>query len=439
MAYEVNFTNGNVAKVVEDGVTDSTYSVKLVGKSVSAYGEIFAENFIRLLENSANTTAPSNPVEGQLWFNSSDNTVGDIAGNSIGVYNGTTWKPLGGGVVSATAPTSPSVGALWFDTTNDQLKVYSGSEFLLVGPQYSDQDGKAGALVEEVSDGSSNHIITKIYGTVENTPSSSQVVATISKDAEFTPSIPIPGFSTIKPGLQLSSTVSDAKFHGSATEFGGLSITDFLRATANDTTSGSLGVLNDSGITVGASGDLVVSISGDNASIENVTTDGDIRFVVSQSGIPTPVLTIDGATGLGLVNSNPIANLGIATKQYVDTAETDAVTTANGYTDTQITALKSGASTNYDSFLDVENRIGEVISDSDSGLASKVDLAGDTMTGALTLSGAPTTDLHAATKKYVDDTANSITPASDENGYGTRTVSTSAPSGGNNGDIWYRI
>jgi len=29
--------------------------------------------------------------------------------------------------------------------------------------------------------------------------------------------------------------------------------------------------------------------------------------------------------------------------------------------------------------------------------------AGDTMTGLLTLSGAPTTDLHAATKKYVDD------------------------------------
>lgn len=32
-----------------------------------------------------------------------------------------------------------------------------------------------------------------------------------------------------------------------------------------------------------------------------------------------------------------------------------------------------------------------------------VDLAGDTMTGALVLSGAPTVDLHAATKKYVDD------------------------------------
>jgi hypothetical protein len=36
-------------------------------------------------------------------------------------------------------------------------------------------------------------------------------------------------------------------------------------------------------------------------------------------------------------------------------------------------------------------------------LAAKVAIAGGTMTGLLTLSGAPTADLHAATKKYVDD------------------------------------
>lgn len=36
-------------------------------------------------------------------------------------------------------------------------------------------------------------------------------------------------------------------------------------------------------------------------------------------------------------------------------------------------------------------------------LGTKVNRSGDTMTGPLTLSGAPTADLHAATKKYVDD------------------------------------
>lgn len=36
-----------------------------------------------------------------------------------------------------------------------------------------------------------------------------------------------------------------------------------------------------------------------------------------------------------------------------------------------------------------------------------VNKEGDTMTGPLTLSGAPSNDLHAATKKYVDDSVSS--------------------------------
>ena len=38
-------------------------------------------------------------------------------------------------------------------------------------------------------------------------------------------------------------------------------------------------------------------------------------------------------------------------------------------------------------------------------LSTRLALAGGTMTGALTLSGAPTANLHAATKQYVDDNA----------------------------------
>ena len=42
-------------------------------------------------------------------------------------------------------------------------------------------------------------------------------------------------------------------------------------------------------------------------------------------------------------------------------------------------------------------------------LANYLLKAGGTMTGLLTLSGAPTTDLHASTKKYVDDTLMAVT------------------------------
>jgi len=443
MAYEVNFTNGTVAKLVEDGITDSTYSVKLVGKNVTAYGETFAENFIRLLENSANTTAPTNPVEGQLWFNTNSVAVSSIAPNSIGVYDGTKWKALGGATVQTTAPTGPAEGDLWYDTTNNQLKVYNGASWDIVGPQYSSVDGKNGPITETVEDTLGNpHVITKIYSATDGAPGSTRVVATVSKDAEYTLAVSdqFTGFTgTIKPGVQLSSTIAGVKFHGEATSLSGYDETDFLSSTANDSTAGTLGILNDGGLTVGASSDLTVEISTDDVVIKNNTSDGDITIGVNDGGTPTTVITIDGATATARVNADPSANLGIATKQYVDTAETDAVTTSNNYTDTEITALIDSAGAGYQTLGDIETSVGTVSSASTSGLALKLDKAGGTMTGALTLSGAPTASLHAATKSYVDTVTSAVTPAVGSNGYGTRTVSTSAPSGGSDGDVWYRI
>jgi len=439
MAYEVNFTNGTVAKLVEDGIKDSTYSVTLVGKNVTSYGEVFAENFIKLLENHANTTAPSNPVSGQLWFNTSASTVSGVAPSTIGVYNGTQFKPLGGANISATQPANPATGDLWFDTTNNQLKVYSGLEFLLVGPDYSAVDGKSGPIVETVEDTlGNNHLITKIYISAEGSPGSSAVVATISKDPTFTLAVgsQFTGFtSTIKPGIQLSSAVANAQFHGEATSLSGFSSSDFLSAIANDTTSGTLGVLNDTGLTVGVDSDFKVSVTGNDVTIKNQTSTGDLILSVDSGA----VITIDDTTTRALVNADPTATLGIATKQYVDTAESDAVTTANSYADSLITTLKSGASAGYDTFAEIETEIGNVSGASTSGLTLKVDKAGDTLTGKLTLDGDPINALHAATKQYVDSQVSSVTPGATTNGYGTRTVSANAPSGGSDGDIHYRI
>jgi hypothetical protein len=88
----------------------------------------------------------------------------------------------------------------------------------------------------------------------------------------------------------------------------------------------------------------------------------------------------------------PTSNADAATKLYVDTKVADLVNSAPGTLDTLgeiATAIQAGG-TVYDSF---------------------VLKAGSTMTGALTLSGAPTVDLHAATKAYVDTVAGSATAA----------------------------
>jgi hypothetical protein len=51
----------------------------------------------------------------------------------------------------------------------------------------------------------------------------------------------------------------------------------------------------------------------------------------------------DTMTGLLVLSADPSANLGAATKQYVDTAETDAVATAEAYTDGEITTALTTA------------------------------------------------------------------------------------------------
>jgi hypothetical protein len=109
------------------------------------------------------------------------------------------------------------------------------------------------------------------------------------------------GFSTVAQGIQLSSTVSSAKFRGTATDtdaLGGVAAANYLRANENDTTSGTLGVLADgTTLTLGAGSDITFTMSSDNLTIANVTQDKDIIFTVNDGGTTTTLMTLDGDTG----------------------------------------------------------------------------------------------------------------------------------------------
>jgi len=111
---------------------------------------------------------------------------------------------------------------------------------------------------------------------------------------------------------------------------------------------------------------------------------------LDQMAAPTGSVSVNSQkiTSLG----TPTSNADAATKLYVDTKVADLVNSAPSTLDTLgeiATAIEAGG-TVYESF---------------------VLKAGSTMTGALTLSGAPTVDLHAATKAYVDTVAGSATAA----------------------------
>lgn len=311
MAYTINLTDGTIFATVADGTINTSSSMILVGKNYAGYGEFLDENFIHLLENGANSTAPGAPLTGQLWWDKSTNTMK--------VYNGTTFKTISAATASASTPSSNVTGDLWFDTTNQQLKAYNGTSFILVGPASTSGQGTSGAIVATITDNVSvDHVVVQLW--VNNS-----IVGIVSKDATFTPQIAITGFATIGPGLQLSSTVSNALFRGTSTNaqlLDNIASTGFIQRNVNQTTTGTLGILNDSGLSVGADSDARIIITGSDVFLRNQTQDGNLTLQVNDGGVNTTAININGATGVpgvtGLtnLNANGVGNLGSSTGYF---------------------------------------------------------------------------------------------------------------------------
>ena len=294
MAYKINNSFGTQIVSLADGTLDTTTTdLALFGKGYAGFGEKLNENFVKLLENFNNTTSPTNKITGQLWY--------DQTNKQLNVYNGTKFKPVGSPTNSTTAPTNANTGDLWYDTTNAQLYVYSGSAWILIGPTTVAGSGVTNVLPETVEDNSG------LQRTVLKGVQSDTVVFVASAEA-FTPSstqtagaaLIAAGFSTVAQGVQLSSTVSSAKFRGTSTDsdaLGGVAAANYLRANANDTTSGSLGILSDSGLTLGAGSDITMTMSSDNLTIAQTTENKDIIFTVNDGGTTKEALRISGADG----------------------------------------------------------------------------------------------------------------------------------------------
>jgi hypothetical protein len=71
MSYIINNSRGQIVAVVADGTVNTTATdLSLVGRGLTDYGTFENENYVFLLENFANSSAPLRPVVGQLWYNS---------------------------------------------------------------------------------------------------------------------------------------------------------------------------------------------------------------------------------------------------------------------------------------------------------------------------------------------------------------------------------
>ena len=294
MSYKINNTFGTLLVTLADGTIDTaTTDLALFGKGYAGFGEKLNENLVKLLENFNNTSAPSNKVVGQMWY--------DKTNNQINVYTGSKWKPVGSTSNSATAPTNAVQGDMWFDTTNAQLYVYSGTAWTLIGPTTVAGSGVTSVVPETVKDTTgvnrgilklvSNDTVVGVVSNLAFTPSSSDTVSAALVTA---------GFATVAQGIQLSSSVSSAKFRGTSTDsdaLGGVAAASFLRSDAADTTTGRLSVQTDDGIRIGAGSDVTMTLASDNLTIAQTTQDKDIIFTVNDGGVTKEALRITGSSG----------------------------------------------------------------------------------------------------------------------------------------------
>jgi len=301
MPYTVNKSNSSASPnkyTVQDGVVNTQTDLNLIGKGYAGYGESIAENFLHLLENFSNTTAPTKPIQGQLWWDSTN--------SKLQVYNGTAFQTAGGSApYQSEAPSGLSQGDIWIDSDTGQMYFYNGTSSVLVGPASSTgtTNGFTYDTILDSSDASQN--VTKLFN-------DGNLIAIISEDT-FTPKVSITGFSSIKKGITLTTAIADVKFQGTATDsdaLGGVAAANFLRSNANDTTSGTLGIVNDSGFTVGADSDLSLTVDGTGAIISNTVQDTDITFKVNDGGATTTVMTIDGSESrIGIGTTTPTSKL----------------------------------------------------------------------------------------------------------------------------------
>jgi len=106
MSYVINNTRGQIVAVVADGTINTAATpVTLVGRGVTSYGEYENENYVWILENFANSSAPPNPVVGQLWYNT--------ATNVMSVWNtGNTWATISSNVSTTIKTTATTYSSL---------------------------------------------------------------------------------------------------------------------------------------------------------------------------------------------------------------------------------------------------------------------------------------------------------------------------------------
>ena len=330
--YTIDFSNRieNGSISIAPGTIDRTStSLSLLGPNAPGYGSTIAQNFLHLLENFSNSTAPSNPVEGQLWYDTSDSSA-----KILRILDESTWQPVNGIYQQANEPTTAKLGDVWVNTITLQIKICSGPgpTWVTIGSDFTqgNQTGYDNTSIKGTDGVDHSVILSYLNG---------EVLTILAKES-FKPLLVIEGFDNLIPGLNFSSKAFDstiAKVNGIATEASALKVTvpvsqtvssnSFLRKDIPQSLKESLVIDNNIGLRIGATTSTFLLQKSDNdGSISSISPGSKIKLSITDTnGVSQALLTLDGGTkkiGIGSGNINPEYTLDVLGNMRVSEATT---------------------------------------------------------------------------------------------------------------------
>ncbi len=340
--YTLNFSDpSKTTTVTISGPTKNNYSTSLdlVGPGYVAYGETIAQDFLKLLENFASPNPPLNPIEGQLWYDTS-NPGRKILRVNNGAVTSARWPSANGIYQQANDPSieySQNLidGDIWVDTGNTQVKIRYGNSWTLVGPSVSTSDTKTGTEsidLESNTGGTYPVILNWVNG---------KVVEIIAYNT-FTPRTVIDGFATLNPGINLTTRVP-AKYNGLADRAKALEITTGVYVQANEVMknvwpASQRQVLAGSLIVESALGLFVRRPNQTNKEIKIGTSTGTnvglIEYGFAAGSLKVGVtdnsyIKFDGDKGTVAINTTPVANIALTVNGKGTFAENVTITATN--------------------------------------------------------------------------------------------------------------
>ena len=311
MTYTINKTDGNELTKIPDGTLDtSATALTLIGRNSVGFGEAFNENFVKLLENFASTTAPENAIKGQIWF--------DTQTNRLNVFDGNIFRASGGPQVSPRVPDPLTTGDLWINNETNQMYMYDGTDLILVGPIYTAQQGVTGFKIDTVLDiDGVSHSICQLF--VKN------VLLGIFSSTAFFPKLPIPGYGTVDKPVKIgfnASTLANLKFDVTVTRSESILLEDGVTSkTASElvfnneenTFTERVFIQNNEGLDIGTASQARQYILSNDLIIENQIENKSIQLKVKSGSTTVSGITIAGnGQRVGIFNQTPTSTLDIA-------------------------------------------------------------------------------------------------------------------------------